>query len=405
MPGPVAERDRDRLRDERRRRRDALLQPRREDERLEGRARLALRLRGEVELALAEVPSPDHCDDAAVARVDRDERGGRPLGIGEPLRDRAPRRLLQREVDRRRDAVAPAEHLGRAVLVDQLLFHVVREVRSDRRVHRRRLHRLRLGQRRGRRGDRVAARDLPLLVEQAQDQVAARASLARVRHGIELRRVLRHRGEERSLGKRQLGGAVAEVRERGLLDAIGAISEINRVQVRGEDPILVPALLELPGERRLLHLAADRAVVLDDRVLHELLRDRRATLHDALVRDVLPASANDSAEIDAVVLVEPPILDRDDRVLHQRRDLVRLEQHAALVASQHGQDRLAVVRVDVAVSLGLDLVAGVELRDLAGQRGHEAEREGGRAEQRQEPQEGEETELANPAPGLRRRSR
>ena len=106
VPGPVAERDRDRLRDERRPRRDALLQPRREDERLEGRARLALRLRGEVELALAEVPSPDHCDHAAVARVDRDERGSRPFGIGEPLRDRAPRRLLQREVDRRRDAVA-----------------------------------------------------------------------------------------------------------------------------------------------------------------------------------------------------------------------------------------------------------------------------------------------------------
>ncbi len=249
------------------------------------------------------------------------------------------------------------------------------------------------------------ARSFPASHSRSQDQVAARASIARVRDGIELRRVLRHRGEQRSLGKRQLGGAVTEVRERGLLHAVRAVSEIDRVQVRGEDLVLVPALLELPRERRLLHLAADRAVVLDDRVLHELLRDRRAALHDALVRDVLPAGAKDPAEIDAVVLVEPPILDRDDRVLHQRRDLVRLEQHAALVASQDGEDRLAVVRVDVAVPLRLHLVAGVELRDLAGERGHEAEREGGRAEQRQNPQEDEETELANPAPGLRRRSR
>ena len=52
VPVPVAEEDRDRLRDERRQRRDPLLQRGREHERLEGRARLPLALRREVELAL-----------------------------------------------------------------------------------------------------------------------------------------------------------------------------------------------------------------------------------------------------------------------------------------------------------------------------------------------------------------
>ena len=91
------------------------------------------------------------------------------------------------------------------------------------------------------------------------------------------------------------------------------------------------ALLELPGERRLAHLARDRLLVADVGVLDELLRDRRAALDDALRADVLPERAHDAARVDAVVLVEAAILDRDDRLAHDRRDVVDvLEEHAAL---------------------------------------------------------------------------
>ena len=127
-PVLVAEIDRLRLRLEVRRRRDPLAERGREHERLEGRARLADALDGEVELALAVVVAADHRLDGAVARIDRDERGGRAVRVRQPLRDRVARGLLELEVDRRPHLQAAAEDLRRAVLVDQLLLDVVDEV-------------------------------------------------------------------------------------------------------------------------------------------------------------------------------------------------------------------------------------------------------------------------------------
>ena len=123
-----------------------------------------------------------------------------------------------------------------------------------------------------------------------------------------------------------------------MLDSVGAVAEVDRVQVGGEDPVLRPAPLELPGEGCLLELPADRPLGLDVRVLDELLCDRRAALDDLLVAYVGPHGPEDAAQVDAAVLVEAPVLDRDDRLLHDRRDLVGTEDGAGLVAAQHRQD-------------------------------------------------------------------
>src|SRR5262249_60552440 len=121
-----------------------------------------------------------------------------------------------------------------------------------------------------------------------------------------------------------------EVRSGRALDAIGAVREVNGVQVRREDAVLVPVLLELPGERRLLQLARDRAVVAGQLVLHELLRDRRAALNRRLVLDVGEQSAAHPADVDPAMLVEAPVLRRDDRLLDPRVDRSALYKHAAL---------------------------------------------------------------------------
>src|SRR5919199_542513 len=52
-----------------------------------------------------------------------------------------------------------------------------------------------------------------------------------------------------------------------------------------------------------------------------------------------------------LMFVKPFVLDVDDRVLHDRRDLVRLHEDAALGATQRREDRVVVVRVDVPVDL------------------------------------------------------
>src|SRR5207244_10477406 len=107
---------------------DALLQRRREDERLEGRARRSLPLDGEIELTLAEVVAAVHGDDLAGAWTNRDERGRRTSRRGQHRFDRPPREALQTKVDRGLHVEAAAENAACPVLRDQLLLDVVREV-------------------------------------------------------------------------------------------------------------------------------------------------------------------------------------------------------------------------------------------------------------------------------------
>src|SRR5439155_16945124 len=200
--------------------------------------------------------------------------------------------------------------------------------------------------------------------------------------------------QQRRLGERELLGRLVEVDPRRLLDAVRSVAEVDRVQVRGQDPLLLPALLELPGERRLAHLPPERPLAPHAGVLDELLRDRRAALDDAFAADVRPERAHDAANVDAAVLVEAPVLGRDDGLLHPGRDLIRVDEDAILVAAQDGEDRLAVARVDVAVLL-LVAVRRIARGKLAGDRTDQPERERGRPEQAENENGREEAQLAN----------
>ena len=270
---PAVQRDRHGAGDERRRGRDALLQRGRERDRLEGRARLALALDREVELALVEVASAEHGEHAAVARVDGDEGCRRPTVRGQPLRDRLPRDLLQVEIDRRPDLEPAAERPPGSVLVDEQLLDVVREVLRGA-LAPRQVHVLGAGERSREREPVLVARDV-LLVEHVPEH--ARPPLpcqARVGNRIVERRVRGDPRQERRLRQGQRRGGLAEVDLCRLLDPVRAVAVVDRVQVRGQDPVLWPLLLELPRERGLLQLAPERALLAGECVLDELLRDR-----------------------------------------------------------------------------------------------------------------------------------
>ncbi len=145
---------------------------------------------------------------------------------------------------------------------------------------------------------------------------------------------LQHRGA--GLGRGAAAGVgVAEEGAGGGLDPIGALAEVDRVQVLGEDLVLAPVALEAVGQRRLLELDEEGAGVLGfERVLDELLGDRRAALGGALAEDVFDQGAADALEVDAAVLVEARVLDRDHRVLDVGGDLPGAEQDFVLVAGQ-----------------------------------------------------------------------
>ena len=224
---------------------------------------------------------------------------------------------------------------------------------------------------------------------------------ARVRHGVVAGRIGGDAREQRGLVQLEELRALSEVRARRLLDAVRAVPEVDRVQVRGEDAVLAPALLELPGERCLADLPGDRLLVPDVGVLDELLGDRRAALDDGLVPHVRPQRSADAVQVDAVVLEEALVLDRDDRLSHDRGDLLGRDEHAALLAAQDRQNALAVRGVDDGVDVRA-LLGRIERRDLARDRPHEPEGERDRGQDEEHAEQRGKSALANPAPPGRR---
>ena len=375
-----------------------------EHDRLEGRAWLALRLGREVELAPPVVRPAEHRLDGSAARVDRDECGSRAARVAEDLLDRLARLRLEVEVDGRRHLEAAAEDPFRAVLPDELVGHVVDEVRGGPACAGQ-MDVVGLREGCGVRLAQLASRD-PALVEQELEDV--RASLPS--RGGMLDRVVEGRAprkprEQRGLRQRQLGRVLVEVRPRSLEDSVRAVAEVDRVEVRGEDPVLRPALRQLPRERGLADLSREGVLVAAVRVLDVLLRDRRAALDHALTSDVLPERAEDAVHVDTLVLVEALVLDRHDRLLHDRRDLVRGDEDAALVAAQdrehaplpRGVRGRVDHRVDVAVR-----ARRIECRELGADRDDQAvaERRPGQREQRQD--QYREPQLPYPAAPRRR---
>src|SRR5436305_2779722 len=99
------------------------------------------------------------------------------------------------------------------------------------------------------------------------------------------------------------------------LDSEPSMSEVHLVQISLEDLILAVVLFHLAGGRLLPKLAGKAEVSsVDDVGMHvpdELLRDRtRATA--PLAEQLALDCRRDADEVDAVVLVEPLILDGDE---------------------------------------------------------------------------------------------
>ena len=261
--------------------RELVLECRRKDERLECRTRLALGHRRAVELVGA--AAADHRLDVARVRVDGDERALRlhdTVGILAAIRQALHRLLggaLHVHVDGRVDLQAVLVDSVRAVLVDELLGDVVDEVRGLALVLR-----LRVGL------DEVELLILGLLgrgrVEVAVlDHLVEHGRLALLRRlqVVERRiviRALRDAGEHRALVEREVLDILAEVRARRGLHAVGALAEVDLVEVELQDLRLRVLMLEPEGQEDFLDLALQRAVLRQVGVLGQLLRDGRAAL-------------------------------------------------------------------------------------------------------------------------------
>src|SRR3954452_18052638 len=137
-----------------------------------------------------------------------------------------------------------------------------------------------------------------------------------------------------------------EVATSPALDAVRALTEVDDVEVALQDLLLAEPFLQLDREAGLAQLARDRVrgglplTVVEECVLHVLLSQRAAALNRSAVADVGRRCTKRAAQVDTAMVEEPRILDRDDRALHDRRDL--RQGHVDAVLREEGLDRRAV---------------------------------------------------------------
>src|SRR4029079_12409911 len=101
---------------------------------------------------------------------------------------------------------------------------------------------------------------------------------------------------------------MAEEFSRGRVDPIGTAAEINAVQIELEDLVLAELPLERHRQDAFLDLAHEIAVVGQEDVAGELLRDRRRRADAMAGRHGRGESAADADRIDADMTSEAAVL-------------------------------------------------------------------------------------------------
>ena len=256
----------------------------------------------------------------AAARVDRDQCSVRAVAA----QHRGNRLLgghLGRDIEGRVDPQAPAEQVLVPLLIrcpqrriaQQPTLYLGNEVRMNdlpTTLLGFQLHRLLAGRR------NVGCLGPTELAQLLEYDIPALRGGVEVAIGIRCRRRLDQARQEGSFGERELRNRFAEVDARRSANAIGAGSEVHRVQVALEDLLLLEALLEAERQDGLFDLAVDGHVGRQEHVLQVLLCDRRAALNHRTGVDVGRQRSSDRLEVQAGMEPETLVLDGDNRIDH-----------------------------------------------------------------------------------------
>jgi len=132
-------------------------------------------------------------------------------------------------------------------------------------------------------------------------------------------------GEDRRLRGSQLGDVLLEVRLRRGGDAIGATTEVDRIEVGGHDVVFGPLVAHLGGNGQFGELALVRVLVADEGVLHVLLGDRRPAAGILAVGQAADDGAAEAADREAGIAAELAVLGGDDGVLQRLGDVGDLD--------------------------------------------------------------------------------
>ena len=178
-------------------------------------------------------------------------------------------------------------------------------------------------------------------------------------------RGLRKGGERRGFADVHVPCGLPEVHLRRGLDPGDVGPQVDLIEVQLENGVLREIALQLYRDARFAQLARQLLFppeVLGEHVARELHRDGREALGVVQRRDIGLERSQDPPVVDAVMLVEALVLDRDERLPHEDRNLFE-RQHGAPLDAQLGDQ--AAVRGIHFRRLNLDIVprGGVDARD------------------------------------------
>ncbi len=277
--------------------------------------------------------------------------GGDPVLCREALRHHPVRRNLEAKIERRVHLHAAAVHLFRTVSAEQLLAHVLGEVRgkvlfpvpdAQRRITGLQLSKVVAPV-------RVEPGELGGCDEARVNHPQQHLTAARVRCGrVSKRRGPvgggGHRGENCRLRHVEAVGRGVEVKPGGRIDAVAAVPEVDEIQVHFEYLRLGVALLVLLRDEKLHYLAPEGALSLCVRVLDELLRDGGAPLPELARKQVHHQRPYDRFQIVADVQVEIAVLGCNERRADMPRKPVDAYEAAVFIVELRYQFAVHVVQ-------------------------------------------------------------
>ena len=304
---------------------------------------------------------------------------------GDLASDDGLRQVLNVQIETGVDAVALTVAGADVVLLVQHLQHIVDEVRRLQLV--RRIEELELLVLRR---QRLRGRDHFLGNHGVEDFCLARLRPRRVDQRAVLRRRLRQPGKHGGLPQREVVRRGVEETAGRRLRAITLRSVIDGVEIQLKNLVLRVATVEIDGEHRLADLSLNRRwrVGPDEHLFDELLADRAPALGDVVMRVIGQRRARDTREVDAIVLVESLVLDRDGRLLDEGRHRVQRHHDAvvAMVADVVDEGAMTIENQHVLVKPGRGKpVDGRQVADrLGGEGGDHQQRKGQDQDRHQE---------------------
>ena len=208
----------------------------------------------------------------------------------------------------------------------------------------------------------LVARDVAQVEHALEDVFLTDFRALRIDDRIVGRRRLRQAGQHGGLAKRDVLEILAEVDARGAREAVSALAQIDLVHVQLENLVLRQRGLDLVREQHFVDLARGGLLAREEEVARDLHGDRAGTLRGAAVQYVRHPGSQDADEVDAAMIVETIVLDREHGLLHHVRNLVDRDETAALLAEF--ADQHVIGRVDAQRHLRTVIGNDVEWRQV-----------------------------------------